>query len=193
PGRGRVTESPVMASGLWGVPTAAPSLAELEYQLRKLSPLRGVRETASARGRDGVGGGIGGGRGRGGGRGGRRRGGGGGLESAERRKGRAEGGDGGIARGLLRSREGGVRGRGRGGGGFGRGAGVGPSGSGGPDLSSVVLVSSLSSAPGERRSGSSRWATGTGDGVMRRVDLGVDDLSAAHWELTEVERDLKVR
>lgn len=60
-------------------------------------------------------------------------------------------------------------------------------------MSSVVLVSSLSSALGERRSGSGRWATGPADGIRRHVDLGVDDLSAAHWELTELERDLKAR
>lgn len=57
-----------------------------------------------------------------------------------------------------------------------------------------MLVSSLSSTPGVRRSGSGRWATGPGGGqaLMGRVDLGVDDLSAAHWELAEAERGLEV-
>lgn len=29
--------------------------------------------------------------------------------------------------------------------------------------------------------------------MVDRVDLGVDDLSAAHWELTEAEQGLQVR
>lgn len=63
------------------------------------------------------------------------------------------------------------------------------------DLSSVVLVSSLSSTPSKRRSGSGRWASSghVGRSLMGQVDLGVDDLSAAHWELTEAERGLQVQ
>ena len=60
PGRGRITDSPVTSSGgLWDVPTAAPSLAELEYQLSKLSPLRGVRTTGPVKARGGAGAGVG--------------------------------------------------------------------------------------------------------------------------------------
>lgn len=73
-GKGRIMESPVTAaaavSGLWDVPTAAPSLAELEYQLSKLSPLRsGMRTTAADlnTGRSGGSGGGGSGSGSGGG------------------------------------------------------------------------------------------------------------------------------
>lgn len=120
PRRGAITESPVTTSGLWDVPTAAPSLAELEYQLRKLGPLRG--------GSGGGGGGGGGGRRSGNppaqGQGGRdaKGMGGGGLDSAERRRtgGRA-GGAGVLARRRLLSQDSGsARGEGRGRG-FGRG------------------------------------------------------------------------
>ncbi|CAM9564213.1 unnamed protein product, partial [Scytosiphon promiscuus] len=58
PGRGRVTDSPVTPSGLWDVPTTAPSLAELEFQLRQLSPLRKVRTTAANKSRLGGGSGA---------------------------------------------------------------------------------------------------------------------------------------
>ncbi|CAN0426241.1 unnamed protein product, partial [Ectocarpus sp. 12 AP-2014] len=205
---GRITDSPVTSSGLWDVPTAAPSLAELEYQLRKLSPLRGMAAGASkARGAGGAG------RGsrspalksrRGGARGGGGSGGGSGTRSrrSEQRGGGFEGGSGsGVSsktgRSQLRHREGSRR-EGVGRGGEMGGAGHGEAEQSPADLSSVVLVSSLSSTPGRRKSGSGRWATGQEQrGVtqtrMGGVDLGVDDLSAAHWELTEAERDLQRR
>lgn len=63
------------------------------------------------------------------------------------------------------------------------------------DLSSVVLVSSLSSTPSKRRSVSGRWASSgqAGRSIIGRVELGVDALSAAHWELTEAEKGMQVR
>ncbi|CAN0289204.1 unnamed protein product [Hapterophycus canaliculatus] len=239
-----MTDSSVTPSGLWDVPTTAPSLAELEFQLRQLSPLRALGAAAASKSRLGGGGGGGGSSkspalksGRGGARAGIRHSGAGirhssggaarvavggarSRSSDERRRARPERGGGGggggsgevlTGRGLAGhqrslSREGIARGE------PGEGFGRGVSGGGGrqgeeeqglADLSSVVLVSSLSSTPGRRRSGSGRWAAGRGGQgrgqarqagpTMGRVDLGVDDLSAAHWELAEAERGLEVR